>query len=137
MKKFIIIFSFTLLFYSFTSAAIVDDAISWMYENGLTIHNNKTDFNADRGLRRDEAAKFYVNFAKLLGRDTYVKTENQCKFSDINESRSDLKPIVIESCRLGLFQGNNGKFYPKNQLTNAQAIAVLGRILMIAEDNTL
>lgn len=115
--------------FAFASADKVDDAITWMYDNGLTIHNNKTDFNATRWLRRDEAAKFYVNFSKLLGKTTYVKTANQCIFSDINDSRSDLKDIVIESCRLGLFQWSKGKFNPKNQLTNAQAITVLVRLL--------
>jgi hypothetical protein len=136
MKKLLIILTFALGLFSFSSAAIVDDAITWMYENGLTIHNNKTDFNADRGLRRDEAAKFYVNFAKLLAKTNYVKTTNQCIFSDINDSWSDLKEIVIESCRLGLFQGNNGKFYPKNQLTNAQAITVLVRLLAGSENES-
>jgi hypothetical protein len=129
MKKIIITIIPLLLLTSFVSADTVDDAISWMYENKLTIHNNKTDFNADRGLRRDEAAKFYVNFAKQLGKTSYVKTASQCVFSDINDSRSDLKTVVIESCRLGLFQGNKGKFMPKDQLTNAQAITVLVRLL--------
>jgi len=120
---------FVLSLFSFASADKVDDAISWMYENGLTIHNNKTDFNATRWLRRDEAAKFYVNFSKLLGKTTYVKTANQCVFSDINDSWSDLKDIVVESCRLWLFQGSRWKFNPKSQLTNAQAITVLVRLL--------
>lgn len=116
-------------FASFASADKVDDAISWMYEHGLTIHNNKTDFNAARWLRRDEAAKFFVNFAKQRGKTTYIKTANQCAFSDINDSWSDLKNIVVESCRLWLFQWSKGKFNPKSQLTNAQAITVLVRLL--------
>lgn len=37
--------------------------------------------------------------------------------------------MYIESCKLGLFQGSNGKFKPQNQLTNAQAITVLVRLL--------
>lgn len=121
--------TFILWLFAFVSADKVDDAISWMYDNGLTIHNNKTDFNATRWLRRDEAAKFYVSFAKLLWKTSYVKTTNQCIFSDINNSWSDLKDIVIESCRLGLFQWSKWKFNPANQLTNAQAVAVLVRLL--------
>jgi hypothetical protein len=70
-----------------------------------------------------------VKFSKLLEKDTYVKTDTQCKFSDTNNSWSDLKDIVIESCKLGLFQGSKGKFSPKNQLTNAQAIAIIIRII--------
>lgn len=121
--------TFVLLLSSFVSAAVVDDAISWMHDNSLTIYDNKTDFNADRWLRRDEAAKFYVNFAKLLSKTTYVKTANQCIFSDINDSWSDLKDIVVESCRLGLFQWSKWEFDPTSQLTNAQAITVLVRLL--------
>ena len=48
MKKLLIVMTFILSLSSFASAAVVDDAISWMYDNGLTIHNNKADFNADR-----------------------------------------------------------------------------------------
>jgi len=48
MKKLLIAMVFVLSLFSFASADKVDDAISWMYENGLTIHNNKTDFNATR-----------------------------------------------------------------------------------------
>lgn len=129
MKKLLIAMAFILWLFAFVSADKVDDAISWMYDNGLTIYNNKTDFNADRWLRRDEAAKFFVNFAKQLDKNTYIKTTAQCTFSDINQSRSDLKDIVVESCRLGLFQWSKGKFTPQNQLTNAQAITVLVRLL--------
>lgn len=120
---------FVLLLFSFASADKLDDAISRMYDNGLTIHAGQMTYKADSWLRRDEAAKFYVNFSKLLGKTTYVKTASQCVFSDINDSWSDLKDVVVESCRLGLFQGSKGKFTPKSQLTNAQAITVLVRLL--------
>ena len=129
MKKVFVLIFAAIGLYSFVSAAVVDDAVSWMYDNGLTIHNNATDFKSTQWLRRDEAAKFYVNFAKQLNKTGYVKTASQCTFSDINDSWSDLKDIVIESCRLGLFQWSKDKFNPKNQLTNAQAITVLVRLL--------
>jgi hypothetical protein len=133
MKKFLIAMTFFLCLSSFVSADLLDDAVTWMYYNQLTIFNNKTDFNAERWLRRDEAAKFYVKLSKLLLTTDYVKTANECSFSDINESWVDLKEIVVESCRLWLFKGYNGKFNPKSQLTNAQAIAVLVRLLAGAQ----
>ena len=129
MKKLLIAMVFVLSLFSFVSADKLDDAIAWMYDNGLTIHAGQMTYKADSWLRRDEAAKFYVNFSKLLGKTTYVKTASQCKFSDINDSWSDLKDIVVESCRLWLFQWSKGKFSPKTQLTNAQAITVLVRLL--------
>ena len=129
MKKLLIAMVFVLSLLSFASADKLDDAISWMYDNGLTIHEWQMTYKADSWLRRDEAAKFYVNFSKLLGKTTYVKTASQCNFSDINDSWSDLKDVVVESCKLGLFQWSKGKFTPKSQLTNAQAITVLVRLL--------
>lgn len=47
MKKLLIAIACLVSLSSFTSAAIVDDAITWMYNNGLTVHNNTTDFKAD------------------------------------------------------------------------------------------
>jgi hypothetical protein len=48
MKKLLITMVFVLSLFSFASATSpVDyesDAILWMYNNGLTIHNNKYDF---------------------------------------------------------------------------------------------
>jgi hypothetical protein len=48
MKKFLITMTFVLFFSSFASANTVDDAITWMYDNDLTIHDNKIDFNANK-----------------------------------------------------------------------------------------
>jgi hypothetical protein len=48
MKKLLIIMTFVLFLSSFASAAVLDDAITWMYDNELTIYNNKLDFSADR-----------------------------------------------------------------------------------------
>lgn len=114
---------------SSVSAEKIDDAISWMYDNNLTIYDNKNDFNTMRWLRRDEASKFYVNFARLFGKTTYVKTAKQCVFSDVDEWWSDLKDYIVEACRLWLFQGSKWKFNPTSQLTNAQAVTVLVRIV--------
>jgi len=130
MKTFLLLITTVLLgLTTFTFAGNIDDAVQWMYENGLTIYDNTTDFHAERWLRRDEAAKFFVQFSQLLGKTTAIKTDTQCTFSDINNAWSDLKSIVFESCKLWLFQWNQWKFYPQDQLTNAQAITVLIRLI--------
>lgn len=136
IKKIILFFVF-IMFLSFTYASTLEDSISRMHENWLTIYDNTTDFKSYTSLRRDEAAKFFVKFSKLKWKETYIKTTNECQFSDINESRSDLKDIVIESCRLWLFQWNKGKFNPKDNLTNAQWIVVLMRIIDGRQDEKL
>lgn len=128
--KFPLIMVIIILFlFSFVSADVIDDAITWMYNNELTIYNNQTDFNVDKWLRRDEAAKFFVQFAKLKWKTDYIKTTRQCEFNDINESWSDLKGFVLESCRLWLFQWNKWKFNPQNKITNAEGITVLMRLV--------
>jgi hypothetical protein len=40
-----------------------------MYKQWFTKHNNPQDFKYNRALRRDEAAKFFVSYAKnILGK---------------------------------------------------------------------
>jgi hypothetical protein len=84
---------------------------------------------ASKGIRRDEAAKFFVQFAKLIEKTDYAKTDQQCQFSDLDKARPDLKEVVIESCKLGIFQGYQGKFSPTGLIKNAEAVAVLVRIV--------
>ena len=56
-----------LVFISFVSFSFADTqlnkAISWMNNNGLTKFTNATDFMASNSLRRDEATKFFVQYA--------------------------------------------------------------------------
>ncbi len=129
MKKTLFMLISSILIFWITQADILDDSISWMYDNELTIHQSQNTFNANKSIRRDEAAKFFVKFAKKLNKTTYIKNYNQCIFSDINNSWSDLQDIVVESCMLWLFQWNRWKFYPQNQITNAEAITVLIRLI--------
>jgi hypothetical protein len=112
-----------------TQAALVDDAVAWAYSKGLTRYYTNEDFGINRSIRRDEAAKFFVQFAKALGKTDYVRSSSQCQFFDLNGAISDLKDMVVESCRLGIFNGANGNFYPAGNLTNAEGVAVLIRIV--------
>lgn len=106
----------------------LNQAISWMYEKWLTVFNEPESFMASRWLRRDEAAKFYVQYAKQVMWKTPDYSKQWCNFKDLNEAWSDLKDIIVESCQLWLFQWNNWKFMPTQQLTNAQAITVFMRL---------
>jgi hypothetical protein len=112
-----------------SAISLLDNAITWAYTKKLTIYLNADGFKPENNIRRDEAAKFFVNFAKLVGKTSYTLNVNQCQFSDINKTRTDLREIVVESCRLGIFKGSNGKFNPTGNLTNAEAVAVLMRII--------
>ena len=105
-------------------------AINFLHNNGLTKFNDETSFMADNALRRDEAAAFYVRFARdVLGMQP-DETKQEClAFTDINEGHTDLTDEMIAACQLDLFKGSNWQFMPRAQLTNAQALAVLIRLL--------
>jgi len=55
-------------------------------------------------IRRDEAAKLFVKFSEIIHTTEYKYTTAECKFSDLTDAHKDLKDIVVESCRLGIFQ---------------------------------
>ena len=110
-------------------------AINWMYSKWLTIYNTPESFMYQNWLRRDEAAKFFVKYAK----EVLWKTPNPniwCDFFDLDKARPDLHDIVVESCQLWLFQWYLWNFMPNQQLTNAQALAVFIRMIDWRKDET-
>lgn len=115
----------------------LDMAISWMNQNWLTKFSNAKDFMAGKSLRRDEAAKFFVQYAKQMMNKVPDLAKKECNyFSDLDKWRSDLKDVIKDACRLGLFQWSQGKFMPDQPLTNAQAITVLIRMIDGKKDET-
>jgi len=126
----------TCFFFSFSFAdSQLDGAVSWMHSNWLTKFDNASDFMSTQSLRRDEATKFFVQYAKeSLGLSP--DTSKSCNFTDLDKARPDLKDLIKESCQLGLFQWYNWKFMPTQSLTNAQAITVLIRMIDGNKDET-
>jgi len=53
---------------------------------------------ASKSIRRDEAAKIFTNFAKLLEKNRTIVDQNQCNFSDLDKAWDDLRPVIVESC---------------------------------------
>lgn len=132
MKKvFLLWFLLPIIFLSFSVAnSQLDESISWMNKNWLTKFTNAEDFMSEKSLRRDEAAKFFVQYAKEILRLIPDETKIECNwFNDLSKWRSDLKETMKDACKLGLFQWTNGKFMPSQSLTNAQAITVLIRMI--------
>lgn len=104
----------------------IQKAVLWMYDNGMTSFQNAWDFNWDGELTREQASKFFSQFAfKVLERD--VNSKSVPLPSDYKQISDFLKVEVIFAMNLGIFKGDGGKFYPQNKLTRAQAIAVLIR----------
>lgn len=133
MKKltpfFLVLSLFAFSSFGFADSSL-DNAISWMNENWLTKFTNAQDFMSSWNLRRDEATKFFVQYAKTVLKSVPDENKTDCnKFSDLKEGWSDLADTMKDACKLGLFNGANGKFMPKQNLTNAQALTVLIRMI--------
>lgn len=111
-------------------------AINWMYSKWLTIFNTPESFMYQNWLRRDEAAKFFVKYAKEILGKTPDTSRLWCDFFDLSKAWPDLQEIVVESCQLWLFQWYQGHFMPDQQLTNAQALAVFIRMIDWWKDET-
>ncbi len=137
MRKFLVI-ALTIISFGWFSFAIsqLEQSINRMNQNGLTKFTNATDFMSTKSLRRDEASKFFVQYAKEIKKLTPDTSKTTCDFIDLNNARPDLKDIIKEACQLGLFQWSNGKFMPTQSLTNAQAITVLMRMIDWKKDET-
>jgi len=99
-----------------------------MYANGLTKYNNETDYRADDGLTREEAAKIIGQAFVTLGYSQDTKNAS-CTFLDAQEVDPSLSGFVINTCKRGIFKGTtDNKFLPTQKLTRPQAMALLVRI---------
>ena len=126
---------FCLIWFTFADSQL-DKAITWMNLNWLTKFHNSADFMANNSLRRDEATKFFVQYATQILWLTPDTSNTSCNFRDLNQARPDLKDTIKEACQLWLFWGANGKFMPTQSLTNAQAITVLIRMIDWKKDES-
>lgn len=105
-----------------------EQALAWMYENGLTKYNNEADYRANDWLTREEAAKIIGQAFIKLGYNQNTKNNN-CGFSDANEVDPTLSGFVINTCKRWIFKGTtDNKFLPTQKLTRPQAMALLIRI---------
>ncbi len=105
-----------------------EQALAWMYDKGLTKYNNKTDYRANDGLTREEAAKIIGQAFITLGYNQTTKNNN-CTFSDANEINTTLSSFVVNTCKRGIFKGTtDNKFLPTEKLSRPQAMALLVRI---------
>ena len=107
----------------------LQNAITWMYNAGLTMYSTIADFLPNNTMTREEASKFFGVFAE----NEFSKIEDTalpCNFYDIQKADPTLRNNIISACRLGIFKWYQGNFSPLDKLTNAQAITVLMRIIV-------
>jgi len=78
-------------------------AVEWMHANGMTKYDNYDDFRSFDVLSRQEAAKFFSEFAiNILYKD--IDQNKFCGFDDLEEADPSLKNHIVSSCLLGIFQ---------------------------------
>ena len=104
-------------------------ALAWMYANWLTMYNNSGDYRMYDILTREEAAKIIWQAYNVFGLDTWVVKNNSCTFEDANLFNPTLSAHIANVCQWWLFQGSNWKYMPRDNLTKAQAMAVLIRMI--------
>lgn len=103
-------------------------AISWMYEMWLTTYGTVNTFMWEDYLTREQASKFFVEFAKKVLKKTVDGTK-KVSFKDIKKANITLQPYIKEANQLWLFNWINWNFLPFNKLTRAQAMAVIIRAM--------
>lgn len=105
-----------------------EQALAWMYANGLTKYSDKGEYRPNDGVTREEAAKIIGQAYIKLGYSQDSKNTT-CAFSDINEVDPTLSSFVVNTCKRGIFKGTtDNKFLPAQKLTRPQAMAVLIRM---------
>ena len=104
-------------------------ALAWMYANWLTMYNNSGDYRMYDLLTREEAAKIIWQAYKVFGLDTGVVKNNSCTFQDANLFNPTLSAHISNVCKWWLFQWSNWNYMPTDNLTKAQAMAVLIRMI--------
>jgi len=104
------------------------NALEWMHDYGLTRFDTPERFRQYDVLSRQEAAKFFSQFAKEILYRTLDQTK-YCFFDDMEWVDPSLKNYIIESCLLHMFWWSGWYFFPFDTFTKWQALAVLIRWL--------
>ena len=119
-----------------------DQLVSRAHQQGLSKYDTVDEFRYDALILREESARMFVAFAKdVLWLEGTI--ELPMGFDANLDATTDmtLRAYVVEAFTFGIFNSklNNGSaewFYPKNNLTKGQALAMLMRLANQWEDET-
>lgn len=105
----------------------VIEATNALYKAKVTVLDvAKTNYYA--GSTRWEASLLTKRFATKF-KTVKKQTVNSCSFNDLSKYERGVVKEVIQSCKIGLFKGHDGKFMPGDTFTRGQAIMVFARML--------
>lgn len=99
-----------------------------MNDNGLTNYKTITEYKPFEILNREQAAKILSMFASVFGFSKIDTTSISCVFDDIDVADASLTTYIQQVCNLGIMQGSNGYFNPKENITKSQFIASIIRL---------
>lgn len=108
----------------------IQNLIDWAYANNLTKYSNASDFKPNNTLTRQEAAAIATRIVKnILKKESSMATVKMRAYDDQSAIDETLQPDVMKARFLGIMNGNNNIFSPKNLLTFAETSAMLVRII--------
>ncbi|MBP6910775.1 hypothetical protein KBC03_04260 [Patescibacteria group bacterium] len=80
------------------------EAIRWMYDNGLTKFTGAANFGAFDVLTREQAAKMLVQYRNIMFPGKVAVTPASCTFKDMNEADPSLTTWITQSCQLNILK---------------------------------
>ena len=100
---------------------------NWAKNNGLTTAASFHDFRDDSKITRDEVAVI-VQRALNKGLFSAISTNNnRVTFADDRQIAKEFKSATSFVQNAGIMRGNRGYFYPKNLLTEYEALVIVAR----------
>lgn len=100
---------------------------NWAKNNGLTTAASFRDFRDDGKITRDEVAVI-VQRALNKGLFSAISTNNnRVTFADDRQIAKEFKSATSFVQNAGIMRGNRGYFYPKNLLTEYEALVIVAR----------
>ena len=108
----------------------LQEAISWMNDNGLTSYTGIAGYQPFQVLNREQAAKILYLFGGIFN---FVTTTNdpiptECIYKDIDSTDGSLMTYVEKACQANIMKGSNGYFSPKVTMNKAQFITAMVRM---------
>lgn len=108
------------------------DAVNKAYNAGIISGINESEFAPDANVTREQMAKMIMNaYSHATGKKLEdMITTMHVRFSDEDKASDWARRYITLANAAGLMQGNpDGSFAPKSDVTRAQAIVVIRRLL--------
>lgn len=121
---------------SVVSDPALQEAIYWMYDNGITKYDNVENYRPFDSITRQEAAKIFTLFRNTIIQGTPDSAGINCAFTDMDLADPTLVNYITDACKLQILKWSNGLFNPLAILTKPQAVAILVRMLEWNQDET-